>query len=63
MTDRWFRYVRLDEISDWILCGWLPTTALVQTHHGQYSVLCEWLCACRMVQPTPEIINQPQVPK
>lgn len=48
MTERWFHFVRIGDLADWLMCGWLPTEALVETHHGQYSVLCEWPCGCRL---------------
>lgn len=50
-ADRWFHYVRLGDLADWLKCGWMPTPALVDTHHGFYAVLCEWPCACPMARP------------
>ena len=51
MRCRWFHYVRLGDLADWLKCGWLPRPALVNTHHGFYAVLCEWPCGCQMARP------------
>lgn len=51
MRERWFHYVRLGDLADWLMCGWLPTRALVDTHHGQHALLCEWPCDCPMPRP------------
>lgn len=51
MKDRWFHYVRLGDLADWLMCGWMPTPALVDTRHGFYAVLCEWPCGCPMARP------------
>lgn len=48
---RTFRYVRIPEAMDWLSVGWLPHVALAGTHHGEWSILCEWLCECRPVMP------------
>lgn len=43
---RTFHMVRLEAAIDWLRCGWLPTPILDGTHHGQWSVAMEWVCAC-----------------
>ncbi len=43
-----FRYVTHALVPDHLRCGWLATPALEGTHHGFYSVLCVWLCGCRI---------------
>jgi hypothetical protein len=48
---RTFHYVRHSELADWLRCGWLAHDSLNDTHHGQYSSLCEWICDCEMVRP------------
>lgn len=50
-----YRYVRHSEVEDFIRLGWLPTNALEGTSHGQWSVLCRWICpACVPVEPKRE---------
>ncbi len=46
-----FRYVTNDRIPDYIRLGWIAHPSLEGTHHGTYGVLCQWLCACRLVEP------------
>lgn len=53
MTQRitFFRYVPLSFASDACRLGWMPLPGLVATHHGTYSVLMEWPCACPAPYP------------
>jgi hypothetical protein len=41
-----YRYCRIPDMEDWLRLGWLPTSALDGTHHGDWSVLCVWICGC-----------------
>lgn len=43
---RLFRYVPIAMMPAALAAGWSPTFALAGTCHGDYAVLCEWLCAC-----------------
>lgn len=43
---RTFRYIRLSLIDDALRMGWLPLRDLHGCHHGEWSVLAVWLCAC-----------------
>ncbi len=44
-SDRWFRFVPHHLAPDYLLTGWYdPNVDLA--HHGEYSVLLEWLCDC-----------------
>jgi hypothetical protein len=45
-----FRFVTWDRLADYERLGWLPVADLGH-YHGQWSVLCEWLCDCRCVEP------------
>jgi hypothetical protein len=47
---RTFRYVLWHRLPDYLALGWLPVADLGPTH-GEWSTLCEWLCACRCVEP------------
>lgn len=38
-------------VVDFILCGWIARPTYNGTHHGQYAVLCEWLCGCKPPNP------------
>lgn len=46
-----FHYVRHSEVADWLRCGWIAYGCLRGIHHGEYAVLCEWLCDCPMARP------------
>lgn len=46
------RWVRFHEIPDYLLLGWIPRPSLAGTHHGEYSVHMEWICGCKVVEPT-----------
>lgn len=48
---RLFRYIPLSLVDRAMALGWAPTQALAGTHHGGYSVLCEWLCSCPEAWP------------
>lgn len=43
---RLFRYIPLHLLPAAVVAGWISSDALIDTHHGEYAVLCEWLCAC-----------------
>ena len=39
-------------IDDYLRLGWLPTSALQYCEgHGEYSILCLWLCNCPIKVP------------
>lgn len=48
---RLFRYVAHERVPDFLRCGWIARDSLLGTHHGDYSVLCEWLCKCPVPIP------------
>lgn len=45
-----FRYVPIELALNYCRLGWLPTRALQDTNHGNYSVLMCWLCECHLVE-------------
>lgn len=51
MTQRLFHFVRHGEAMGYLRCGWMPHSSLNGTHHGMWSVLCEWICECEPVFP------------
>jgi hypothetical protein len=48
MRQQTFHFVRHSEALDWLRLGWLARPTLERTHHGEYSVMMEWLCDCEM---------------
>lgn len=46
-----FRFVRHEQAADYLKSGWVARPALNGTHHGEWSVLMEWLCDCELKQP------------
>lgn len=51
MRDRVFHWAKLNELSDWLLVGWVLAPSNGVMHHHDYSFMCEWLCDCKMVRP------------
>jgi hypothetical protein len=51
MIARLHRFVRLAVVEDYLRLGWMPTQALRNTYHGQYSVHMVWLCDCEPRRP------------
>ena len=49
---RIFRYVLIELAEDYCRLGWVPSPALEGTHHGDYSVLMEWMCGCPVIEPS-----------
>ncbi len=47
---RTFRYVTWPRLPDYLALGWLPVADLGHPL-DQYSLLCEWLCSCKCVEP------------
>ena len=47
MVDAIFRYILVARVEDALRCGWMALPGLSGCHHGEYAVLCEWLCQCR----------------
>lgn len=35
---------------DYCRLGWMPSDGLAEVHHGEWSVLMVWPCACKPVQ-------------
>lgn len=50
MVIRTYRYVPHYLLPDYLSLGWLVIADLGD-YHGQFSVLCEWRCGCRCVEP------------
>lgn len=48
---RIFRYVTFSRVPDYLALGWVIVAELPHPHN-QWSVLCEWLCQCSMVEPS-----------
>ena len=46
-----FRYVTFHNADDYLRLGWVPRFGLRGTHHGHWSILMEWICACECVEP------------
>jgi hypothetical protein len=44
------RFIRVENIADWLLCGWHDTGPL-PGRHGDWSHCLEWICACPVVYP------------
>ena len=50
--NRTFHYALIAEVNDWLALGWFPHASLAGNHHGNWSVLVEWICPCKMVRPS-----------
>ncbi len=50
MTHKWFRFVPHHRVRDYLELGWNVATVDLG-HHGEYSVLLQWLCACPLIEP------------
>jgi hypothetical protein len=48
---RTFKWVRIAKLDDWLSCGWIVSVPNAPMHHHLYSLLCEWLCDCKIVMP------------
>lgn len=46
-----YRFVRIPDVESYLQLGWMPTPALEGISHGNWSVLCRWICACPVPQP------------
>lgn len=53
--DRLFRYIRRRRVPAFIASGWIAHPALNGTHHGDWSVLMEWLCDCAPAEPSEDL--------
>lgn len=51
MTEHLFHFVRHESATDWLRVGWVARRSLHGSHHGEWSVLMEWLCSCAPVMP------------
>jgi len=38
-------------VENYLRLGWVPTRALIHTHHGEHAVLMEWQCGCEPTIP------------
>ena len=38
----WYKYVPHDDVAAYVAAGWEKSTALKDTHHGDYATLCVW---------------------
>jgi len=45
-----FRFVPHERVLDYLKIGWHIASADLG-HHARYSVLMQWMCGCRMVEP------------
>lgn len=45
-----FRFVAHERVIDYLMCGW-HIAGFDLGHHSEYSVLMQWLCSCKMVEP------------
>jgi hypothetical protein len=45
-----FRYVVHERVEEYMKLGWWIVQTNMQ-HHGYYSVLMNWPCNCKMVEP------------
>jgi len=45
-----FRYVVHERVLDYLMCGWHIARVDIG-HHSYYSVLLQWLCPCKPVEP------------
>ncbi len=47
-----YRMVRIPDVEPFLQLGWMPTADLDGTNHGEWSVLCVWVCpTCDPVEP------------
>lgn len=50
MTERTLHYIPHSRLQDWLMLGWIVIADLGPVH-GQYSVMGEWLCGCKVRVP------------
>ncbi len=49
------KYVRIPHVDDWLACGWIPTSALIGSPHGEWSIYMKGLdCPCRKLPRMPK---------
>ncbi len=46
-----FRYVRHHLVNDYACLGWCIAHDLQDCCHGRYSVLMQWCCTCKCIEP------------
>lgn len=49
-----FAFVQLAMADSFLRAGWVASNALADCHHGYYSVLMHWPCACAVRWPKEE---------
>lgn len=47
-------YIKWTHLPEALALGWLPCASLPR-HHGQWSLICEWRCACGRMARKPRI--------
>jgi len=60
---RWYLFIRFADMPDAMCLGWMPLQALHGSHHGNWSVLCQFVCCCdrrppklRWLRPEGEVV-------
>jgi hypothetical protein len=56
VSETWVAFAEHDLVEDYLKLGWMPSDingGLHETHHGQFSIIVEWLCACPILVPKP----------
>lgn len=56
---QFFRYVRHEDIGDYLVLGWMVAGDLGPTH-GQWSALMQWPCECALAEPMKVRRNDPR---
>ena len=55
MAAKFFKYVVLKDVGDWLKAGWTVRDDLAGTHHGAYAVLMLWTGDGEPVIPKPSV--------
>ena len=50
MRERIFRYVNHERVVEFLALGWIVRADL-GNYHGEFSLLMEWLCDCKPIEP------------
>jgi len=50
-SHRTFRYVPFALVLDYERLGWMHDPRPMPGGHGEWSVICWWLCDCKLVEP------------
>jgi hypothetical protein len=49
--EKTFRFVVHYRVLDYARLGWIIEDTVEDCHHGEYSILMEWLCDCPVAEP------------